>query len=1144
MPQIPHSRDRKQLGRLIGGCVLFAFSWTLAPATDALAAGSIELVSRANPGWLSDTATGTVLNDALPSPALSADGRFVAFLSPARNLVAGQREPVVKTGADVFLHDRVSGATTLVSHATASPTTASALGAESFTLSADGRFAAFISQSTDLVPGQPESLFSPRHLFLFDRIEGTTTAVDDALTVPDSNAFGARDLAISGNGRFLAFTSDAPDLVPGQQEGNHGFDVFLYDRVTAKTVLVSHVPASATTTGNQDVDSASLSLSADGRFVAFSGVATDLAPGSSTDGNVFLYDRLSAAVLRIGSGALPSISAGGGAVLFFSGDPQVVPGQIDPQGTMNAFLYDRAAGTTALVSHAAGLPTTTADGDSRSAYQSRSVLSTDGRYAAFLSLATNLVPGQRVSRPGAVALFLYDRATGTVVLASRSGNSATTPGNRDAEAPSLSGDGRFLAFASGSPDQVAGQVELNSDRDIFLFDRDRATTVLASAASASPPTTGDSYSYAPTISAGGSQIAFNSLASDLQAGVKDLSGGQDVVLYDVTAGSDTYVTLHAPDEPSVTPGLASTLRGSSGDGRFVLYESDGLNLAAGQIDRNQRSDVFLYDHTTRTSLLVSRSAASPTTTGDAGSSGSVLSADGRYVAYVSAAGDLVAGVNDQPVEPATGLPMSNDDVFLFDRTTRRNTLVTRSATNPGFSADRASGSPAISADGRYVAFVSAAIDLVAGLDDENSETDVFLWDRVTGATTLVSRSSASATRTAHGTSSAPSLSADGRYVVYVSTADDLVPGQTGASGFGSNVFLYDRVTGTAALVSHSLGVANDGAGASEIDIPSLSADGRYVLFSSFRNDLGGAPAGFGLNTYLYDRVSGNADFVGWTNSSGTTRRLTLSADGRWAAYLSSADLVPGIANPDLRDQLYLYDRIAKTLKSLTPSLTETGLTSQGSTDNPSISADGRFVAFDSTAQDLVAGETGTGRGVFLYDRIPGTTALVSRAPAAAYVTVGSFAPRISADGRTVAFNSDSADLVAGDFNGLPDTFQYRADSVPSGPVALPPCTLFNGPPLRSNVRKTLAVAGACGVPAGAKQVTLKLTVAQGTGKGNVQLYPAGVTAPASGILRFARGETHTAGFTLPLGNGGIALLPFVAGRGTVRVTVEVDGYTP
>jgi hypothetical protein len=85
------------------------------------------------------------------------------------------------------------------------------------------------------------------------------------------------------------------------------------------------------------------------------------------------------------------------------------------------------------------------------------------------------------------------------------------------------------------------------------------------------------------------------------------------------------------------------------------------------------------------------------------------------------------------------------------------------------------------------------------------------------------------------------------------------------------------------------------------------------------------------------------------------------------------------------------------------------------------------------------------------------------------------------------------------------------------------------------------------VPAGAKQVAVKITVSQGTGKGNVQLYPGNVANPAAGILRFERGATRTAGLTLPLstnGTGTIALLPFVAGNGTVRVTVEVNGYTP
>jgi hypothetical protein len=170
--------------------------------------------------------------------------------------------------------------------------------------------------------------------------------------------------------------------------------------------------------------------------------------------------------------------------------------------------------------------------------------------------------------------------------------------------------------------------------------------------------------------------------------------------------------------------------------------------------------------------------------------------------------------------------------------------------------------------------------------------------------------------------------------------------------------------------------------------------------------------------------------------------------------------------------------------------------------------------------------------------------LVSHSLASAITLAGGEAPLISADGGSIAFDSASPALVAGDFNGRTDAFLYRADAGSGGgPVTLPPCGLFNGG-LRSGARKVLAVAGHCGVPAGAKQVIVKLTVSRGTGNGNVQLYPGNVTSPSSGILRFNRGTARSASFTVPLGNGGVALLPFVNGNGTVRVAVEVDGYVP
>jgi Tol biopolymer transport system component len=626
--------------------------------------------------------------------------------------------------------------------------------------------------------------------------------------------------------------------------------------------------------------------------------------------------------------------------------------------------------------------------------------------------------------------------------------------------------------------------------------------------------------------------------------VSDLNGGEDVVLFDTAARSNAYATLHASGAPSLTPDADSVPRALSADGRYVLFESTAASLVAGQTDTNGGGDVFLYDRTAHSSILVSRSTASPTAAGDDTSDSSGLSADGRYVVFSSLASNLVAGVNDQPVDPETGLPSRNQDVFLFDRTTGSTALVSRSAADPNAAANGDSLDPAISADGRWVAFVSEASDLVAGVTDANRTSDVFLWDRTTGVKTLVSRSSAGAKKTADDFSNRPTISADGRYVLYESAATDLVPGQTDAAGTGTiDLFLFDRVAGTTALVTHARGSLTQTAGGFEDPLPALSADGRYVAFSSRRPDLTATP-GADLNVYLFDREGGGLTLAG-TSLSNSARQLALSADGRWLAFLSTGDLIAGISNPESSDQLYLYDRTSRGLLIVTRSLVSLSRVSNGFVENPAISADGRYVAFDTTATDLaVGGGDVGGTYVYVYDRTTGLRTLVSHSLASAITLAGGEAPLISADGGSIAFDSTSPTLVAGDFNGRTDAFLYRADAGSGGgPVTLPPCALFNGG-LRSGARKVLAVAGHCGVPPGAKQVIVKLTVSRGTGNGNVQIYPGNVTNPSSGILRFNRGMTRSGGFTVPLGNGGVALLPFVAANGTVRVAVEVDGYVP
>jgi len=148
---------------------------------------------------------------------------------------------------------------------------------------------------------------------------------------------------------------------------------------------------------------------------------------------------------------------------------------------------------------------------------------------------------------------------------------------------------------------------------------------------------------------------------------------------------------------------------------------------------------------------------------------------------------------------------------------------------------------------------------------------------------------------------------------------------------------------------------------------------------------------------------------------------------------------------------------------------------------------------------------------------------------------------ISADGRTVAFSSVSPNLVEGDLNRKEwDAFLFRPDS--GGPVTVPPCKLLDAR-LRSNVRKNVKARSVCGVPLDAKAVLVKVTALQGTGKGNLRLFTGNAATPA-GTLRFEKQQTRSASFTVPLAaDGTFAILPFVAGNGTVQATVEVDGYS-
>jgi Periplasmic component of the Tol biopolymer transport system len=327
----------------------------------------------------------------------------------------------------------------------------------------------------------------------------------------------------------------------------------------------------------------------------------------------------------------------------------------------------------------------------------------------------------------------------------------------------------------------------------------------------------------------------------------------------------------------------------------------------------------------------------------------------------------------------------------------------------------------ISADGRYVAFVSAATNLVSG--DTNNFQDIFVHDRQTGQTTRVSV--ASDGTQANGHSYAPSISADGRYVAFASLASNLVSGDTNGAW---DVFVHDRQTGETTRVS----VASDGTQAIGFffgSSPSISADGRYVAFDSWATNLVSGDTNDKPDVFVHDRQTGQTTRVS-VSSDGTQANNganypSISADGRYVAFESSStNLVSGDTN-SVTD-IFVHDR--QTGQTTRVSVSSDGTQANGgpgwSGKNSSISADGRYVAFHSYADNLVSGDTNSATDIFVHDRQTGVTTRVSIASDGTQANGFSSSPSISADGRYVAFMSGATNLVSGDTNNARDVFVH------------------------------------------------------------------------------------------------------------------------
>ncbi|MBI4769591.1 MAG: hypothetical protein HY784_04045 [Chloroflexi bacterium] len=381
-------------------------------------------------------------------------------------------------------------------------------------------------------------------------------------------------------------------------------------------------------------------------------------------------------------------------------------------------------------------------------------MSPTGRFVAFFSAADNLV-SHDTNHTGDV--FVHDRKSGQTLRASVGYDGQQ--GNGASDSAAISANGRFVAFRSAANNLVSD--DTNRVNDIFVRGLLAGTAVRVSVAS--DGSQGNGTSGSTSISASGRIIAFNSDADNLIP--DDTNRTTDAFVRDILTGATTRISVASDGAPGNGVSNSPVI---SASGRYVAFRSSASNLVAG--DSNGLPDIFVHDRETGETTRVS--VASDGTQGNGIADLPVISASGRYVAFRSEASNLVPGDTNRW-----------SDIFVHDRETGETTRV--SIASDGAQGDGPCGRPAITAIGIYVAFASAATNLVSG--DTNASYDVFVHNRETGETTRVSVASDGTQGNAD--SEEPALSAWGQYVAFESFASHLVNGDTNGS---QDVFVRER----------------------------------------------------------------------------------------------------------------------------------------------------------------------------------------------------------------------------------------------------------------------------------------------------------------------------------------------------------------
>jgi hypothetical protein len=846
----------------------------------------------------------------------------------------------------------------------------------------------------------------------------TVVSKDNATGIPVGVTEPTR-VDLSDNGRFIVFDSARDGLVPG--DGNGRSDVFLRDEATGELFLVSLSRFG----GPAEGASTRPSISGDGRYIAYASTANDIvATDANAHSDVFVFDRITgntslASVNSDGeqaqkkyvnledavytdSGA-PEISGDGTSVIFISDATNLDTLHPSADWDDDVFVRDLDTGITELAS--AGLNWL----DDR--YNSGPAsISYDGQTIAFMSDSPDLVPEDNNFTKD--DLFIRDRTTGTTTIASLLPGGGSHDSYSDFDAIALSGDGSTLAFTTYIPGYSPD--DTGTDLDIFVRTLATGDTTIANRdilGTRQLGIAGDGTSL--SLSHDGSYLAFNSSKSALipyPTGdntnelifVRHLPSGS---LHIASASADDSLGFGTIGPVAMAPDATKVVFSSDMEGLAYGGSPTGANIFGGPSGINDPRTRFFFP----------------------GSTTEVLKGEGNTIVEIPVrrSGNLASTVQinyetlDGTASAWIDYGFTGGTLAFLPGVAEINIPIT--TYNP------AGNEPARSF---YFVLADSAPEHLFPIGNSHQIT---LLDQL-GILTSIRRISEDATGLGGDqNSNFPSIDATGNLAVFSSNATNLVPGSTITT---DNLFLYNASEGSLQLLPLNPHVPGTETGAT---CPVVSGDANWVVF---RSNTGGLTPEGGVSgvsqVYLANLQTGAITLVSKSpanipGDSGTNlyfgtsttydvrkHPFSASEDGRFVAFHSSAVNLT-VSDTNMDTDIFLYDRDTDSLVRIDEAYT--GGESTGESYNPSISSDGRYVAFLSTKADLVPDDTNGFADVFRYDRITDTIDRVSIADDESQANGPSFNCSISGDGNIVAFDSISANLIgSADTNGYVDCF--------------------------------------------------------------------------------------------------------------------------